>query len=86
MQIPISEASTDPRIQPSISTINHEDKVIVVITVSPSISAPINMRGKYVRRVGRTNQRINQYNTFISIHIVRQIVRICPNIFCYQII
>lgn len=53
------QASTDPRIQPSISTINHEGKVIVVITVSPSISAPINMRGKYVRRVGRTNQRMS---------------------------
>jgi len=53
------QVSTDPRIQPSISTINHEDKVIVVITVSPSISAPISMRGKYIRRVGRTNQRMS---------------------------
>ena len=53
------QESTDPRIQPSISTINHEDKVIVVITVSSSVGAPISIRGKYIRRVGRTNQRMS---------------------------
>ena len=51
--------ATDPRIQPSISTITHENKVIVIITVPSSAGAPISVRGKYMRRVGRTNQRMS---------------------------
>jgi predicted HTH transcriptional regulator len=42
-----------------ISTISIENKTVVVVWVEPSISAPISVRGKFFRRVGRSNQRMS---------------------------
>lgn len=53
------QEATEPRIQPSILTINHEGKKIIVITVSAGIGAPVSVRGRYFRRVGKTNQRMS---------------------------
>jgi ATP-dependent DNA helicase RecG len=53
------QEATDPRIQPSILQINYDAKVIVVILVKSTILAPINIRGRYFRRVGKTNRRMS---------------------------
>lgn len=53
------QEATDPRIQPSISTIHHEGKTIIAISVTSSIGSPISVRGKYFRRVGKSNQRMS---------------------------
>lgn len=53
------QEATDPRIQPSISTIHHEGKIVIVISVASSTGIPISVRGKYFRRVGRSNQRMS---------------------------
>jgi len=51
--------ATDPRLQPSISTIKHDNKNIVVILVTAGTGTPISVRGRYFRRAGRTNQRMS---------------------------
>lgn len=51
--------ATDPRLQPSISSFILENKKIVIIEISPSIGAPVSIRGRYFRRVGRTKQRMS---------------------------
>ena len=53
------QESTDPRIQPSISTINFEKKVIIIISLSVGLVAPVSVRGRYFRRVGKSNQRMS---------------------------
>jgi ATP-dependent DNA helicase RecG len=52
------QEATDPRIQPSISQIDYDNKTIVAIVVKPTILAPVNIRGRYFCRVGKTNQRM----------------------------
>src|SRR3990167_1177730 len=53
------QESTDPRIQPSISSIHFEKKVIIVISVLAGLIAPVSVRGRYFRRVGKSNQRMS---------------------------
>jgi len=50
---------TDPRLQPSLSVIKHNNKNIAVILVSRGIGIPVSVRGRYFRRTGRTNQRMS---------------------------
>lgn len=50
---------TDPRLQPSITKIQYEGKTIIAIQVSIATSAPVSIRGRYFKRVGRTNQRMS---------------------------
>lgn len=51
--------ATDPRLQPSISNYLIENKNVLIIEVTPSTGAPTSVRGRYFRRVGRTNQRMS---------------------------
>jgi len=53
------QEATDPRLQPSIRRESLEGKDVVVITVSPASRGPVSIRGRYFRRVGRTNQRMS---------------------------
>lgn len=53
------QEATDPRIQPSVSTTRNEGKTVVIISVASSAGTPISVRGKYFRRVGKTNQRMS---------------------------
>lgn len=53
------QITTDPRLQPSISIIEFEQKKIIVINVSSGTGVPISVRGRYFRRVGRSNQRMS---------------------------
>lgn len=53
------QEATDPRLQPSIRRVEREDKVVVAITVERATGVPISVRGRYLRRVGRTNQRMS---------------------------
>ena len=50
---------TDPRLQPSFSSCQHQNKNIIVIQVHPRTGAPVSVRGRYFRRVGCTNQRMS---------------------------
>ncbi|MCX8515135.1 MAG: putative DNA binding domain-containing protein, partial [Burkholderiales bacterium] len=51
--------TTDPRPQISILPMQYHHKSVVLITVEPVILNPINFRGRYFRRVGKTNQRMS---------------------------
>jgi len=51
--------ATDPRVQPSITKILHNDCAIIVIKVTASIGSPVSVRGRYFRRAGRTCQRMS---------------------------
>lgn len=51
--------ATDPRLQPSIRKVERNGKTIVTITVEPTTGVPVSVRGRYFRRVGRTNQRMS---------------------------
>ena len=53
------QEATDPRLQPSMRKIEGEDTVVVAITVEPATGVPVSVRGRYFRRVGRTNQRMS---------------------------
>jgi ATP-dependent DNA helicase RecG len=53
------QEATDPRLQPSISKVERNGKIIVTIKVEPSTGVPVSVRGRYFRRVGRTNQRMS---------------------------
>ena len=53
------QEATDPRLQPSIRTSKQDGKTVVTITVEPTNGVPISVRGRYFRRVGRTNQRMS---------------------------
>lgn len=50
---------TDPRLQPSFSTVPYENKHIIAIRVPARTGAPVSVRGRYFRRVGKTNQRMS---------------------------
>lgn len=52
------QETTDPRIQPSISIFNLNNKNILVIQIIQSTGIPISVRGRFFRRVGKTNQRM----------------------------
>jgi len=51
--------AADPRIQPSISLIDYDKKKIIVIYIAPRTGVPLSIRGRYFRRVGRSNQRMS---------------------------
>ena len=50
---------TDPRLQPSLAVIQHENKNILAIQISKKTGAPISIRGRYFRRVAKTTQRMS---------------------------
>ncbi len=50
---------TDPRLQPSISKIEHGRKTVIAIRVEPVAGGPVSIRGRFFRRAGRTNQRMS---------------------------
>lgn len=50
---------TDPRLQPSISMLQYNHKNIITIQVLARSGAPVSVRGRYFRRLGRTNQRMS---------------------------
>ncbi len=50
---------TDPRLQPSLSVQVLEGKAIVVIEVTKMTHSPVSVRGRFYRRVSRTNQRMS---------------------------
>lgn len=51
--------ATDPRLQPSLSIIALEKKLLVIIQIPPVNGAPVAVRGRYFRRTGKTNQRMS---------------------------
>jgi ATP-dependent DNA helicase RecG len=53
------QGATDPRLQPSISKIEYDGKTVIAIRVKPVAVVPVSVRGRFFRRVGRTNQRMS---------------------------
>lgn len=53
------QEATDPRLQPSISKVERNGKTLVTITVESTTGVPVSVRGRYFRRMGRTNQRMS---------------------------
>lgn len=53
------QESTDPRLQPSLKTLHYDQKIIIVIQVTAATGAPVSVRGRYFKRVGKTNQRMS---------------------------
>jgi len=52
--------ATDPRIQPSIDIIENKNKKVAVIKIEPSTTGlPVSVKGRFFKRVGRTNQRMS---------------------------
>jgi ATP-dependent DNA helicase RecG len=51
--------ATDPRLQPSITKVGHAGKAVIAIRVEPVAAGPVSVRGRFFRRVGRTNQRMS---------------------------
>jgi len=51
--------ATDPRIQPAITIIEDKTKKVVAIKVQSSTGFPVSVKGRYLKRVGRTNQRMS---------------------------
>ncbi len=50
---------TDPRIQPSLSIVNLDEKNILVITMIKNTGVPVSVRGRFFIRSGKTNQRMS---------------------------
>jgi ATP-dependent DNA helicase RecG len=50
---------TDPRLQPSFTVMQHESKGVVAIQVLAKIGTLVSVRGRYFRRVAKTNQRMS---------------------------
>jgi len=50
---------TDPRLQPSLLICQYKSKEILVIQPTAKTGAPVSVRGRYFRRVGKTNQRMS---------------------------
>lgn len=53
------QEATDPRLQPSISVVKHKNVSVIVTQISSVTGVPISVRGRYFRRVGRSNQRMS---------------------------
>lgn len=53
------QEATDPRLQPSIIRAEYAGKTVVAIRVEPVATGPVSVRGRFFRRVGRTNQRMS---------------------------
>jgi ATP-dependent DNA helicase RecG len=51
--------ATDPRLQPSITKVGHGGRTVVLVRVEPVAAGPVSVRGRFFRRVGRTNQRMS---------------------------
>ncbi len=51
---------TNPRLTPSISTLERDGKTVVVLSVSESMAKPVYAFDRPYRRSGRTNQRLSQ--------------------------
>lgn len=62
------QSATEPRLHPLVRQEKYRNEDVVLITVPQSIGAPTSIRGRYFRRVGRTNQRIS------SDEVVRRVV------------
>lgn len=50
---------TDPRLQPSIELFQKDNKKLAAIKVEPSSGVPVSVRGRFFKRVGRSNQRMS---------------------------
>ncbi|MBM3198540.1 MAG: transcriptional regulator [Chlamydiae bacterium] len=50
---------TDPRLQPSVTTLSYDGKTVIILQVSAKSGSPVSVRGRYFRRVGKTNQRMS---------------------------
>lgn len=50
---------TDPRLQPSLLICQYKNKEILVIQPTAKTGVPVSVRGRYFRRVGKTNQRMS---------------------------
>jgi ATP-dependent DNA helicase RecG len=53
------QEATDPRLQPSISKLVHDGKAVIAIRTESATVGPVSVRGRFFRRVGRTNQRMS---------------------------
>ncbi len=53
------QEATDPRLQPSMTKVEHNGKMIVIIKLQSAAAGPVSVRGRFFRRVGRTNQRMS---------------------------
>ena len=53
------QEATDPRLQPSINKAECQGKTVIAIRVEPATAGPVSVRGRFFRRVGRTNQRMS---------------------------
>lgn len=53
------QESTDPRLQPSVRMLDYEQKIIIAIQATASAGVPVSVRGRYFKRVGKTNQRMS---------------------------
>ncbi len=53
------QEATDPRLQPSITTIKYDKVSVIVIHISAVIGVPVSVRGRYFRRTGKTVQRMS---------------------------
>ncbi len=53
------QEGADPRIQPSISKFILENKAILIIQILQTTNVPVSIRGRFFRRVGKTNQRMS---------------------------
>ena len=51
--------ATDPRLQPSMRIEQSVAKNVVLIQIEQSSRVPVSVRGRFFRRVGRTNQRMS---------------------------
>lgn len=52
---------TDPRIQPDLSILKIEEKRVIVIQIPSVAGAPVSVRGRYYKRVGKSNQRLTHH-------------------------
>lgn len=55
----IIQDGTDPRLQPTITTVSCEQKALIAIQLAAATGAPVSIRGRYFKRVGKTNQRMS---------------------------
>lgn len=53
------QEATDPRLQPSFTCEEDDRKSVISIQIEPVTGAPVSVRGRYFRRIGRTNQRMS---------------------------
>ncbi len=52
--------NTSPRLVPSISSVKHDDKTVVIASIKESVGKPVYAFDRPYRRAGKTNQRLSQ--------------------------